>query len=62
MKKIENECVDCGQPCRGNACPYRNVPRYYCDICGDLLDRYNHYVVDNQDYCEECLLDEFRRD
>ena len=33
MERIENECVDCGLPCLGDACPYRNVRRLYCDRC-----------------------------
>lgn len=49
-----NECVDCGLPCLGSACPHRNVIHKYCDICGDEFDRvwkYNDTI-----YCEECLI------
>lgn len=50
MIRYENECVDCGQPCIGSGCPYMNVYRRYCDICGELAD----YIVDGEDLCENC--------
>lgn len=56
MKRIENECVDCGLPCLGDSCPNRNVTRYYCDHCGSEEKLY-HY--DNNELCEECLLKQF---
>ena len=42
MVKIENECVDCPPDlgCIGSACKYKNVPRYYCDICGKNICDY----------------------
>lgn len=56
MKKVINECCDCGLPCLGSSCPNRNVIRYYCDHCGneDIL-----YYYDNEELCEECLLKNF---
>lgn len=56
MKKVENECVDCGLQCMGNACRYRNVVRFYCDECGieGKLRRYN-----DRELCKDCLADEF---
>ena len=56
MKKIEDECVSCGLPCLGSACPYRNVMRFYCDKCGEEATLY-HY--DDKELCAECLLKEF---
>lgn len=56
MKKIENECIDCGLPCLGSACPYRNVVRFYCDKCGKEK-ALRHY--DDRELCEDCLLDNF---
>lgn len=56
MKQIENECVDCGLPCLGSGCPYRNVVRHYCDKCGEERKLY-HY--DSKELCESCLLEEF---
>ena len=46
MKRIENECVNCGLPCLGNSCPYKNVVHFYCDRCGEEI-------------CQDCLLKEF---
>ena len=52
MRKYENECVGCPPEmgCMGNACPYRNVARDYCDTCGDDAS----YRIDGEDYCESC--------
>lgn len=49
--KIENHCVDCGLPCLGSSCSYRNVRVFYCDACGDEGAIYR---IDGEDYCEEC--------
>jgi hypothetical protein len=62
MVTLESNCVDCGRPERCGSCKlHKYTPHYYCDICGHLLDEDNHYIVNNQDYCEECLLNEFKR-
>ena len=59
MVKYENECVSCGLPCLGNACPNRNVPHYYCDECKDEIEG-DRYEEDGDDLCESCLLKRFR--
>lgn len=51
MYKTENQCVDCGLPCLGSACRYRNVRVSYCDRCGD---EGADYRIDGEDYCEDC--------
>lgn len=56
MKKIENECVNCGPPCIGDACRYRNVIRFYCDRCHEEEKLY-HY--EDEELCEDCLLKNF---
>ena len=56
MKKIENECVDCGLPCLGNSCKYRNVVRFYCDRCGEEETLYRY---GDEELCQYCLLKEF---
>ena len=56
MRKIENECVDCGLPCLGSFCPHRNVFHYYCDRCKEEAKLY-HY--NGEEICVECLLEEF---
>lgn len=62
MLKYENHCVGCtsmGIPCMGRTCPNRKVPVYYCDKCDEELDEI--YEVDDEELCEECLKDMFRR-
>lgn len=62
MKKFESDCVMCGRPERCGSCKFNEkLPHYYCDKCGCPLDEYDHYIVNNQDYCEGCLLSEFKR-
>ena len=52
MKRLENECVDCGLPCLGNSCPNRNVLRFYCDECGDEAQLYD---FDGEELCIGCI-------
>lgn len=58
MVKYENQCVGC-ETCIGSSCKYKRVPVHYCDKCewelGEIFD------VDDQELCEECLKDMFRR-
>lgn len=56
MKKVENECVNCGLPCLGNTCEYRNVIRFYCDRC---LEEAKLYHYEDEELCIDCLLEEF---
>lgn len=53
MRKYEDECVSCPPEmgCLGESCPYRNVPRDYCDTC-DCEDA--TYRIDEDDYCKSC--------
>lgn len=64
MIKHENECVGCPPEmgCMGEWCPNRNIPHYYCDHCGEEIDRDEFYVVDGYDLCEDCLKDRFRKE
>lgn len=57
MIKYENECVGCPPEmgCLGNGCPNRNVPRYYCDKCGEEIDAY--FDIGNEMICEDCAYD-----
>ena len=61
MLKIENQCCDCGLPCEGDSCRYRNVPVFYCDKCkmdcGDEV-----FDVDGDVICEDCLKKRFAID
>ena len=63
MIKIENHCCDCAvpaYPCRGTSCPLRRVKVRYCDHCGEELDEV--YEVDDEELCEECLKNKFRKE
>lgn len=56
MKRIENECVGCtemGLPCRGSACPNRNVERFYCDECKEEAEL---YYYDGEELCIDCIV------
>ena len=57
MIKYENECVGCPPEmgCLGNVCPNRNVPRYYCDRCGEEVDSY--FDIDGEMVCNDCAHD-----
>ena len=54
MRRIINRCVDCGLPCIGSSCLYRNVQIYYCDSCPD---KNAEYQINSEDLCEDCLKD-----
>lgn len=56
MKRTESECVDCGKPCIGLACPYYRVTRYYCDKCKTEEKLYEY---EGKELCAECLLKNF---
>lgn len=53
MLKVESECVNCGMPCLGKACPNYEVPRHYCDKCEreETL-----YKTDDGELCADCIL------
>ena len=56
MIKYQNDCVDCGLPCKGSACEYSNVPHYFCDECGEECGENDMYSFEDQELCEDCLL------
>lgn len=57
MIRYENECVGCPpeRGCLGSACSNRNVPRYYCDRCGEEVDAY--FDIDGEMICDDCAHD-----
>ena len=64
MIKIENHCCSCAvpaYPCLGAICPNRNVEVYYCDQCGEEIEG-DIYDDNEQELCESCLLDKYRKD
>lgn len=58
MRKVENDCVDCGLPCLGHLCPYQNVVHYYCDKCG--AEEQLYYFGD-QELCADCVLESLEK-
>ena len=55
MKQIEDDCVDCGLPCLGVACPYKKAAHWYCDECGSEMDPQDLYLFEGREICEDCL-------
>lgn len=53
MIVTENECVDCGLPCRYESCPYWAVTRFYCDECWD--EEYPLYWWGGLHLCINCI-------
>ena len=58
MQRTESECVDCGLPCIGEACPNFRVTRYHCDKCDEEAELYEY---EGQELCAECLLKKFEK-
>lgn len=57
MIKYENECIGCPLEigCMGSSCPNLNVPRAYCDSCGDEAEEFYYY--DGEWLCKECYIE-----
>lgn len=58
MKEVTNECVNCGFPCKGVACPNYRVTRYYCDDCGNEETLYH---FEGGEYCLDCIKDMLKK-
>ena len=63
MIKYEDECVGCPPEmgCLHGACKYSNVPRFYCDECGDEVDDGDLYHFDGAQLCLECIVEKLER-
>lgn len=55
MIRYENQCVDCGFPCRYEACRYYKVRVLECDNCHDEFGKL--YRFGGMDLCESCVLE-----
>ena len=56
MVIYENECCDCAvpaYPCLGSSCPNRHVKHYYCDECGEDVEKL--YEFDDEELCLDCI-------
>ena len=60
MVRIEDDCVGCDLPCIGDACPYKNVPHYHCDKCGDDVEELRYF--NGEEICYHCWLEEIEND
>lgn len=60
MLKIEDRCVGCpaGVPCLGAACPNRDIPVWYCDECGQELERWQLRRLNGNELCFDCFGEE----
>ena len=60
-KTITNECVDCGLPCLGDACPFRHVVRWHCVECQEEFSPDELYLYEDEEtLCQDCLLEKFK--
>lgn len=60
MIRVENDCCDCAvpaYPCLGDSCPLRHQKHYYCDSCGDEVDKL-YYGISGKELCTDCALGE----
>ena len=61
---FEDNCLDCPPElgCMGDACPNRREAHYFCDKCDEEVSPEGLYEVDDEDLCENCLKDLFRKE
>lgn len=51
----ENQCVDCGFPCKYEACRDYKVATPVCDNCGEDVEKL--YLLDGEELCASCVLE-----
>lgn len=60
-KKMVDNCVQCGLPCRGSLCPNNSVSsQYTCDECKDEFEPEELFDFDGDMFCKDCLLEQFK--
>lgn len=57
MRRYESGCVDCGFPCKYEACPNYKIEVFKCDFCKE--EDVILYYYNGNEICAECLLKEF---
>ncbi len=57
MVKYESQCIQCGLPCRHEACSNYRVRVLECDNCGERADKL-YIGVFGRELCESCALEE----
>lgn len=56
--RYENQCVDCGFPCRYETCRYYKVAIPVCGECGECGEDVDKlYRLDGEELCETCVLE-----
>ena len=60
MTRYESQCVDCGFPCRYEACRYYRVKILICDTCKDEVQEL-YYGVSGKELCADCALKELEK-
>ena len=57
MTVYEDDCVGCPPEmgCLGNTCPFKNVPHYYCDMCGREYEHDDLREYEGGEICESCF-------
>ena len=58
MVIVKDECVGCPPEigCYGSSCPYKNVPHYFCDECGEeITDNFDKISIGDLDYHTNCV-------
>ena len=56
-QRYESQCVDCGFPCRYEACRYYRVRILECDNCHEEVDKL-YIGVSGKELCDTCALEE----
>ncbi len=56
-QRYESQCVDCGFPCRYEACRYYRVRILECDNCGEEVQKL-YIGVSGKELCNFCALEE----
>lgn len=57
MTRYENQCVQCGFPCRYEACRYCRIRILECDECNDEVDKL-YIGISGRELCAKCALEE----
>ena len=60
MTRYESDCVSCGLPCLGTACPHYRVLVMTCDRCGEETDTL-YYGRSGDELCAGCALKELEK-
>ena len=60
MVRYESDCVSCGLPCLGTACPHYRVLVMTCDKCGEETNAL-YYGRNGNELCADCALEELEK-